>query len=141
VHVPYKGSGPAIVDLLGGQIQLMFANIVAVVAPIKSGKLRAIAGSGPKRSLALPDVPTAVEAGLPGYVVTSWFGLLAPARTPSSVVVKLNAALNKVMREPDLRDKIAAEGAEPAPSTPQEFGKLISSELAVWQKVIKAAGL
>src|SRR5205085_12194495 len=88
VHVPYKGSGPAIVDLLGGQIQLMFANIVAVVAPIKSGKLRALAGSGPKRSLALPDIPTAVEAGLPGYVVTSWFGLLAPARTPSSVVVK-----------------------------------------------------
>jgi tripartite-type tricarboxylate transporter receptor subunit TctC len=141
VHVPYKGSGPAIVDLLGGQIQLMFANIVAVVAPIKSGKLRAIAGSGPKRSFALPDVPTAVEAGLPGYVVTSWFGLLGPARTPSSIIVKLNAELNKVMREPDLRDKIAAEGAEPAPSTPQEFGKLISSELAVWQKVIKAAGL
>ncbi|MGZ5170626.1 MAG: tripartite tricarboxylate transporter substrate-binding protein, partial [Burkholderiales bacterium] len=141
VHVPYKGSGPAIVDLLGGQIQLMFANIVAVVPLIKSGKVRALAGSGPKRSLALPDIPTAVEAGLPGYVVTSWFGILAPARTPTRAITKLNAALDKVMRERDMQDKIASEGAEPAPSRPEEFGKLIASELAVWQKVIKAAGL
>jgi tripartite-type tricarboxylate transporter receptor subunit TctC len=141
VHVSYKGSGPAIVDLLGGQIQLMFANIVAVVAPIKSGKLRALAGSGPKRSLALPDIPTAVEAGLPGYIVTSWFGILAPARTRGEITTRLNAALNKVMREPGMQDKIASEGAEPAPSTPQEFGKLIASELSVWSRVIKAAGL
>jgi tripartite-type tricarboxylate transporter receptor subunit TctC len=141
VHVSYKGSGPAIIDLLGGQIQLMFANIVAVVSPIKSGKLRALAGSGPRRSLALPDIPTAVEAGLPGYVVTSWFGILAPARMPAEPITKLNAALNKVMRERDMQDKIASEGAEPAPSRPEEFGKLIASELAVWAKVIKVAGL
>jgi tripartite-type tricarboxylate transporter receptor subunit TctC len=141
VHVPYKGSGPAIIDLLGGQIQLMFANIVAVVPAIKSGKLRALAGSGPMRSLALPDIPTAVEAGLPGYVVTSWFGIIAPARTPVEPIAKLNAVLNKVMRERDMQDKIASEGAEPAPSRPEEFGKLIASELAVWSKVIKAAGL
>jgi tripartite-type tricarboxylate transporter receptor subunit TctC len=141
VHISYKGSGPAIVDLLGGQIQLMFANIVAVVPHIKSGKLRALAGSGATRSLALPDIPTAVEAGLPGYVVTSWFGIIAPARTPAEAIAKLNAALNKVMRERDMQDKIASEGAEPAPSRPEEFARLIASELAVWGKVIKTAGL
>ena len=141
VHVPYKGSGPAIVDLLSGQIQLMFANIVAVVPAIKSGKLRALASSGPARSLALPDIPTAVEAGLPGYVVTSWFGIVAPARTPPHAIAKLNATLTRVMRERDIQDKIAAEGAEPAPSRPEEFGKLIASELSVWERVIKAAGL
>ena len=141
MHVPYKGSGPAIIDLLGNHIQLMFANVVAVVSPIKSGKLRALGTSGPKRSLALPDVPTVVEAGVPGYIVTSWFGMLAPARTPREAITRLNMALNNVMRERDMQDKIASEGAEAAPGRPEAFGSLIASELSVWARVIKAAGV
>ena len=141
VHVPYKGSGPAIVDLLGGQVQLMFANIVAVLPQVKSGKLRGLATSGATRSVALPDLPTVIEAGVPGYVVTSWFGIIAPARTPRHMVTRLNDALNTVMRERDMLDRIAAEGAEPAPNRPEEFGRHIASELAIWAKVIKAAGL
>lgn len=141
VHVPYKGSGPAVIDLIGGQIHLMFANITAVLPHVKTGKLRALAASGGARSLAMPDLPTVVEAGVPGYVVTSWFGLVAPARTPPEVIGKLSAALNSVMRERDMRDRLAGEGAEPAPSPPDEFGRLIASEVATWAKVIKAAGV
>jgi tripartite-type tricarboxylate transporter receptor subunit TctC len=141
VHVPYKGSGPAIVDLLGGQVQLMFANIVAVLPQVKSGRLRGLATSGATRSIALPDLPTVIEAGVPGYVVTSWFGLLAPARTPQRAVDRLNATLTTVMRDRDTLERIAAEGAEPAPSRPDAFGKHLASELAIWGKVIKAAGL
>ena len=141
VHVPYKGSGPAITDLLGGQIQLMFANITAVVPHIKTGRLRALAASGGSRSLALPDLPTVVEAGVPGYVVTSWFGLVAPARTPQEIIARLNAVLVSVMRERDMLDRLAGEGAEPAPGRPDEFARLIASEVATWAKVIKAAGV
>jgi len=141
VHVPYKGSGPAIVDLLGGQTQLMFANVVAVLTQVKSGKLRGLATSGARRAASLPELPTVIEAGVPGYVVTSWFGIVAPARTPSDAIAKLNNALANVMRERDMLDRIAAEGAEPAPSRPDEFGKLIAAELGTWARVIKAAGL
>ena len=141
VHVPYKGSGPAVVDLLGGHIELMFANLVAVLPQVKNGKLRGLATTGAARSLALPNLPTVIEAGVPGYVVTSWFGILAPARTPQEIIAKLNAALVNVIRERELLDKLTAEGAEPAPGRPEEFARLLSSELTTWGKVIKAAGL
>ena len=141
VHVPYKGSGPAVTDLLGGHIELMFANLVAVLPQVKNGKLRGLATTGAARALALPQMPTVIEAGVPGYVVTSWFGILAPARTPQEIVAKLNGALVSVLRERELLDKIAAEGAEPAPGRPEEFARLISSELTMWGKVIKASGL
>ena len=141
VHVPYKGSGPALVDLLGGQIQVMFANVVAVVSHVKTGKLRGLATSGATRAAAMADLPTVVEAGVPGYVVTSWFGIVAPARTAPRVIEKLNGALRAVMSDRDTVDRITAEGAEAAPSRPDEFGKLIAAELTTWAKVIKAAGL
>lgn len=141
VHVAYKGSGPAVVDLLGGQVQLMFANVVAVLPHIKAGRLRALATTAQSRSLATPDVPTVVESGVPGYVVTSWFGLLAPARTPPMAVGKLNSALVAAMRERDLLERLTVEGAEPAAGTPDAFARHIASELAIWGKVIRASGL
>lgn len=140
-HVPYKGSGPAIIDLLAGQIHLMFANITAGLPQVKAGRLRALATSGDKRSHAAPDIPTVAESGMPGYVVTSWFGLMAPARTPQEIVGKLGGALHTAMRAQDLLEKLAGEGAEPAPTGPAEFGRLVVGEVQTWAKVIKAAGL
>ncbi len=141
VHVPYKGSGHAVTDLIAGQIHLMFANITAAVPHIKTGKLRPLAASGHARSLALPQLPTVAEAGVPGYAVTSWFGLSAPARTPTEVITKLNTVLTTAMNGRDMRDKLAFEGAEPAPGSPGEFGKHIAREIAIWAKVIKSAGM
>ena len=141
MHVPYKGSGPAIVDLLAGQIHLMFANITAGLPQVKAGRLRALATSGDTRSHAAPDIPTVAESGIPGYVVTSWFGVMAPARTPQEIVGKLSGALHGAMRAKDLLEKLAGEGAEPAPTGPAEFGRLVASEVQTWAKVIKTAGL
>jgi len=141
VHVPYKGSGPAITDLLSGQIQLMFANITAAVPHVKTNRLRALAVTGEKRAPAFPDLPTVAEAGVPGYVVTNWFGMAAPGRTPPEITAKLGTALNAAMRERGMRERLAPEGAEPAPGTPAEFGKLIAREVAIWAKVVKSAGL
>ena len=141
VHVPYKGSGAAVTDLIAGQIHLMFANITAAVPHVKTGKLRALAASGSARSLALPDLPTVAEAGVPGYAVTSWFGLAAPARTPPNVITKLNAVLTVAMSGRELRDRLAGEGAEPAPSSPGEFGRHLAREVAIWAKVVKVAGV
>jgi tripartite-type tricarboxylate transporter receptor subunit TctC len=141
VHVPYKGSGPALIDLVAGQIHLMVANVTAAVPHVKTGKLRALATSGETRSLALPDLPTVAEAGVPGYVVTNWFGILAPAGTPQDAIGKLNSALVSAMRDKDMRDLLAGEGAEPAPSSPAAFGKLLASEVVRWGKVSKMAGL
>jgi tripartite-type tricarboxylate transporter receptor subunit TctC len=141
VHIPYKGSGPAVVDLLGGHIHLMFANLVAVLSNVKSGKLRGLATTGAVRPRALPEIPTVVEAGVPGYVMTSWFGLLAPARTPPEAITKLNGVLVKVMQERDMAEKVAADGAEPAPSRPDEFARLIAAELKVWGQIIRIANV
>jgi len=141
MHVPYKGSGPAIVDLLAGQIHLMFANITAGLPQVKAGRLRALATSGDTRSHAAPNLPTVAESGIPGYVVTSWFGVMAPARTPQEIVGKLSGALHGAMRAKDLLEKLAGEGAEPAPTGPAEFGRLVASEVQTWAKVIKTAGL
>ena len=141
VHVPYKGSGPAVTDLVAGQLQLMFANLTAAVPHIKTNRLRPLAVTGEKRSLAMPNLPTVQEAGVPRYVVTSWFGIAAPARTPPEVIVKLNSALSTAMRNADMRERLAAEGAEPAPSPPADFGRLIAREVVIWAKVIKTSAV
>ena len=141
VHVPYKGSGPAVTALVAGEIHLMFANITAAVPHVKAGRLRALAVTGEARSTALPELPTVVEAGVPGYVVPSWFGIAAPARTPPEIIAWLGAALTAAMRTPDMRERLAAEGAEPAPPTSFEFGKLIAREVAIWARVVKSAGV
>ena len=141
VHVPYKGSGPALVDLVSGQVQLMFSNFTAALPHIKSGKLRALAVTGGQRTRSAPDIPTVIESGLPGYTVTSWYGLLAPARTPQSVIAKLNSEIVKTLQQPGIKDRLAADGAEAAADTPAEFEALIKSEIAKWEKVIKSAGI
>lgn len=139
LHVPYKGSGPALTDLMSGQVQVMFANLTAALGSLKAGRLRGLATTGEKRSPTLPNVPTAGESGLPGYVVTSYYGLLVPTGTPSDVVARLNAEAMKAMSAPEMRERLAAEGAEPAGSTPAQFGAFLRAEIGKWAKVVKAA--
>lgn len=139
VHVPYKGSGPALTDLIGGQVSLMFSNLTAAFPHMKSGKLRALAVTGALRSTAVPELPTMIEAGVPGYVVTSWFGVLAPAGIPPDLVSLLNIKLRQVMRAPDMKDRLAAEGAEPMTSTPDEFAAFLRKEVEQWRKVVREA--
>ena len=141
VHVPYKGSGPAVTDLVGGQVQLMFANLVAALPQVKTGRIRALAVTGQTRAAAVPELPTVIEAGVPGYVVTSWFGVLVPAATPRELIMKLNAELARTMSAPDVRDRLAADGAEPTTGTPEQFGAFLRAEITQWTKVVKDAGI
>jgi len=141
VHVPYKGSGPAVTDLVGGQVQLMFANLVAALPQVKTGRIRALAVTGQTRAAAAPELPTVIEAGVPGYVVTSWFGVLVPAATPRELIMKLNAELARTMSAPDVRDRLAADGAEPTTGTPEQFGAFGRAEITRWTKVVKDAGI
>jgi tripartite-type tricarboxylate transporter receptor subunit TctC len=141
VHVPYKGSGPAVTDLLGGQVQMMFDNMPSSLPHVKAGKLRALGVTSAKRSPALPEVPTIAEAGVPGYDATSWFGILAPAGTPEPVVTRLQGAIVQALGEPEMRQRMADLGAEPVGDTPAEFGQFITAELAKWAKVVNDAGV
>ena len=138
-HVPYKGSGPAMTDLMGGQVQIMFPNLTQALPQVKTGRIRALAVTSEKRSPSAPDVPTGVEAGVPGYVVTSWFGVLVPAATPRELVNRLNAELAQTLKVPDVRERLAADGAEPRLSTPEQFGAFIKTEIDKWAKVIRDA--
>ncbi|QHI99394.1 tripartite tricarboxylate transporter substrate binding protein [Xylophilus rhododendri] len=140
IHVPYKGSAPAMNDLLGNQIAIMFDNMPSAIQHVRAGKLRPLAVTTAKRSPELPDVPTIAEAGVPGYEATSWFGLLAPAGTPADIVNKIDAALIKVYGNPELKKKIADQGAEPVVEKPAEFAAFIKAETAKWGKVVKESG-
>jgi tripartite-type tricarboxylate transporter receptor subunit TctC len=140
VHVPYKGNGPATTDLLGGQIAGMFLQYAVAKPFIESGRLRVLATPSGKRSPAMPDVPTIAESGLPGFDVEPWFGIVAPAGTPPAVVNRLNTEITKVMHEPDVSQKLAAVGAVPSTSTPQEFEHFIDTEVVRWAEVVKASG-
>ncbi len=139
-HIPYKGSAPAVTDLLGNQIAIMFDNLPSVIPHVRSGKLRAIAISTAKRSPELPDVPTIAEAGVPGYEAMSWFGMFAPAATPKPVLDKLSAALAKVLANPEVKKKIADQGGESVNETPAQFAAFIKSESTKWGKVVKESG-
>jgi len=138
VHVPYKGGGPAVTDTLGGQVQVLIVSIPAAFQFVKAGRLRAIAVASDKRSLAAPDIPTIAEQGV-DCIVNSWYGALVPAKTPPAVVAKLNAAMVKALASQDTRDKLFAQGAEAASSTPAEFEALIRDELKKWEYVIREA--
>ncbi|HTK02403.1 MAG TPA: tripartite tricarboxylate transporter substrate binding protein [Bordetella sp.] len=136
-HIPYKGGGPAVIGLLGGQAQLMFGSISAVMPHVKEGKLRAIAVTSLKRSDVAPDLPTLDELGLKGFNVTSWYGLLVPKNTPDAIVTKLAAAAQKVVQMPEVRDAMAKQGLELSIDTPQEFADTIKTETATWADLIK----
>ena len=140
-HVPYKGVGPATIDLLAGQIPLMFNNLAVSTPLVKSNRLRALAVTGNGRHAALPDVPSMAEAGYPGVDVSLWEAVLAPAATPPNVISKLNAEFVKAARSDDVRQRLSSAGADAAASTPQELASMIRDETAKWAKVVKAAGI
>ena len=141
LHVPYKGSAPATTALMSGEVDLVFINVPAILAHVKSGRLRALAAAGARRSDLMPDVPTLKEAGISGVEVVVWYGVLAPAATPKDIVATLGAAIARAARAPDIRQKLLDQGAEPVGSTPAEFGVLLREEVAKWREVVKAAGL
>jgi len=141
VHVPYKGNVPAIVDLIAGQTSLLFATMPTVLPQVQAGRLKALAVTSSARSPAAPELPTIAEAALPGYSVTNWIGIFAPAGTPRDVVMKLNAEIVRIMQAPDIQKRLLNEGAKFTPWTPDEFAGFVKSEIAKWAKVVKEAGI
>ena len=139
VHVPYKGLAPALTDLLSGQVQVMFSSPVAILPHIKAGKLRALAVTGEKRMASLPEAPTVAESGFPGYEASSWYGILAPAGTSREIVARLNAEFLKALEQPDVRNSLIADGAEPVGDTPEQFAAYIRSEKERMGKLIRDA--
>jgi tripartite-type tricarboxylate transporter receptor subunit TctC len=141
LHVPYKGTGQAVTDLLAGQIDLMFAPAQTAMPHVRGAKLKALAVTSARRSATLPDLPTAAESGLPGYEAIGWFGLLAPAATPRSLVAKISADANKVLADPEVREKLLAVGAEPSGNTPEEFAHFIREDQAKWSRLMNTLGI
>ena len=140
-EIPYKGGAPAVTDLLGGQVQMFVSIPINVIAHVKSGRLRAIAISGETRLSALPQVPTFTEAGLPGFEMKAWWGVLAPAGTPKTIIDKLSSEFAKIMATPDIREKLASQGLESFISTPDQFAALMKADMAKYAKIIKAANI
>ena len=140
-HIPYKGSAPVVTDLIGGQVDIMFDNLPNVIQHVKGGRMKALAVSGGKRSPLAPEVPTVAEAGVPGFEVTVWFGLLAPAGTPREIIQRLNAESTKIINSPEVTDRFVKQGVEPRTGTPEQFGDMVKTEVVRWAKVIKDAGI
>jgi tripartite-type tricarboxylate transporter receptor subunit TctC len=140
LHVPYKGAAPAIVDLLGGQIQMRFSSVVPALPHVRAGKLRALGISSARRYAPLPEIPTINEAGLPGFIVESWYAILAPARTPRAIVSKLNSEIVRHLQSDDMKARMAADGAEAIGSTPEVLAKWIRDDLARWAKPVRDSG-
>lgn len=139
-HVPYKGSGPALNDLLAGHVTMAIDNMPALLPQVKAGKLRAIAVASPQRAAAAPDIPTMGEAGVPGYTVSAWKGLMAPAETPPAIIERLHAAAAKVLADPEIRHRMTSMGAEPVGDTPEHFAQTLRTESAHWAKLVKSTG-
>jgi tripartite-type tricarboxylate transporter receptor subunit TctC len=140
-HVPYKGGGPAVADLLGGQVQLMFATAPTVLEHVRAGKLRALGVTGGQRFSGAPELPTIAEAGLAGYEVSGWSGLFAPAKTPRAAIERLAAETARILSDPALKERFLVQGAEPAVKMPDEFAAFVDSELRKWRKVAQASGM
>lgn len=141
LHVAYKGGGPALADVLGGQISMVFATPLESVPHIKPGRLRALAVTSPKRSPAMPDLPSIAETGVTGYEVTNWYGVLAPVATPRTIINRLNKGIVEVLRMPEMIERFKGDGVELIGSTPEEYKKLIHDEIAKWERVVKTAGI
>lgn len=139
-HVPYKGAAPAMIDLIAGHVQVSFPTIIGALSHVRSGRLRALATTGMKRAPAAPDLPTMMEAGVPGYEAANWFGTAVPAKTPPAIVAKLSQEIARVLRLPDVSERLLSQGMEPTSSTPEEFSTYIRSEMTKWAKVVKASG-
>ena len=140
VHVPYKGSPQGVQDLIAGQVQLMFDNLTSISPSVKSGKLRGLGVSGPKRSPVFPDLPTISEAGVPGYVTTAWGGLVAPLNTPRDIISKWNTETNRALQSPQLKERYAAIDAEPVGGSVAEFAAFVKAESVKWGEVVKKSG-
>ena len=140
-HIPYKGTGPALVDVMAGQVHMLFGNVLSTLSYVKTGRLRALAVTTAKRSTVLPDLPTIAESGVPGYDNSTWHGWLAPAGTPPAILNRLNAELVKSARSPDVVERLAPDGGEAVGSTPEEFTRYLAREIARWRKVVKEAGV
>ena len=140
VHIPFKGGAPATQALLAGDTQFMFDNLANAMAQVKAGKLKALAVTTAERSTLVPELPTMAEAGLPGFDISTWYGLFAPAGTPAAIVAKWNTDVTRILNSPDVRAKLMADGAEPAPDTPEQFAQMIARELAKYARIIKASG-
>lgn len=141
VHVPYKGAAPAVTDLLGGQVQMMFSPFPPALPQVRSGRLRALAVSAEKRSGLLPEIPTVAESGLPAYAAEGWFAVLAPARTPPAIIGQLNRELNRALQRPEVKTSLAADGAEPVGGTPEELARSIRDGSVKWGKLIRELGM
>jgi len=141
VHVPYKGEAPAIIDVIAGHLPMMFSNVTASMAFVQAGKLRALAVTGPARTPAVPGMPTMGEAGLPGFEVVGFFGVLAPAGTPREIVARLNSEIAKVLARPDIKERFASQALEPADKSPEQFNEYLRSEAVRWGKLINEAGI
>jgi len=141
VHVPYKGMAPAVSDLVGGQVQMMFAGISTALQHIRAGRLVALAIASPKRSPQLPDVPTVAESGIPGFDVTSWYGMVVRSGTPPAVVKKLHADMAEALALPDVKEKLAALGLDPLGNPPEDFARMIAAESRKWSEIVQKAGI
>ncbi len=141
VHIPYKGMALAITDLMSGQVTMTFGTSLSVVPQVRSGRLRALATTGTKRSPALPDLPTVAEAGVPGYEASLWYGFVGPARMPTEIVNRLHSAIVSVLQLPEIRERLASQGVDPQYNTPEEFAKLLVSDLDRWAKLVQRAGV
>lgn len=140
VHIPFKGAAPATQALLAGDTQFMFDNLANAMAQVKAGKLKALAVTTAQRSPLAPDLPTLAEAGLPGFDISTWYGLFAPAGTPAPVIAKWNADVTRILNSPEVREKLVADGAQPSPDTPEAFGRFVADELAKYARIVKASG-
>jgi tripartite-type tricarboxylate transporter receptor subunit TctC len=140
-HIPYRGGGPAVTDVMGGQVQLLWVSIPAAAQFVKTGKLKALAVSTVKRSAAFPDVPTMQEAGVHDFEVDSWYAMFVPAKTPKPIIEKLNHALNSIVREPDIREKLLQQGSEGVGGTPEALAKIVNNELPKWAKLAREANI
>jgi tripartite-type tricarboxylate transporter receptor subunit TctC len=138
--LPYKGGAPAVNDVLGGQVPMTFEGLIATLPHVKAGKLKAIAVTTSTRSSLLPNVPTIAEAGLPGYEATNWYGFLAPAQTPRPVIDRLHREIVKVLAMPDVKEKLAAVGADPVGNSPQEFAAVIRADVTKWKRIVQETG-